>query len=127
MARSGDIIVAKSLIDTIRDIKRPHAIPNSGWQAVGSSFAAPFESTWGNAGVVAGTTNAPAGYYLSDDGEVRLRGKVDGGAVGSTIFTLPEELRPEYAETFICAVDGGQKANITVHADGRVILDSLST
>ena len=127
MARSANIYGSRDLTDTLRDLRKPGPIPNSGWMIVGPSFASDFVNGWANVGVVAGVTNAPASFHLSDDGEVRFRGKVDGGTVGSVIFVLPEEMRPEYAETFICAVDGGtQHANVTVHADGRVVLDSLS-
>jgi hypothetical protein len=39
---------------------------------------------------------------------------------------LPEEVRPEFPETFICAVEGGLKANVTIHANGEVIVDTIT-
>lgn len=126
MARSADLVGSRSLVDTIRDLRKPGPIPNSGWMFVGASFGVGFTNGWANVGVLAGTTNAPASFHLSDDGEVRLRGKVDGGEVGDVIFVLPVEMRPEYAETFICSVEDGQFANVTVHADGRIVLDSIT-
>ena len=128
MSRSRDFRVGRDLIDTIRDLKRPGLGPQTGWRAVGASGTdggVPFGAAWGNAGVVAGVTNAPASWHLSDDGEVRLRGTVDGGSPGSTIFTLPEENCPEFAESFACPMEGGGFAKVTVHADGRVTLDSI--
>jgi hypothetical protein len=127
MARSPDYPYKDRLDDIVGDLRRDHLQAETGWQKIGPSqdHEIDFENSWANAGVVSGVTNAPASWYLSEDGEVRLRGKIDGGAAGTVVFTLPEEVRPEFAETFICAVDGGGKANVTVHANGEVIVDSI--
>lgn len=128
MSRSPDYPYQSRLDDIVGNLRRDKLLPETGWYKVGASdLDAPFLNSWANAGIVAGVTNAPASWYLAEDGEVRLRGKIDGGTVGTVAFVLPEEVRPQYAETFICAVDGGQKANITIHANGEVIVDSIST
>lgn len=127
MARSPDYPYKDRLDDIVGELRRDHLMPETGWQKVGPSqdHEIDFDGAWANAGVVAGVTNAPASWYLAEDGEVRLRGKIDGGTTGTVVFILPEEVRPEFAETFICAVDGGGKANVTVHANGEVIVDSV--
>ena len=128
MPKSRDLNIDNSLADVVGQTRRPKLEPETGWYKIGVSeaYAISFVNSWSNVGVVAGVTNAPAGWYLSEDGEVRLRGKIDGGSAGTVAFVLPDEVRPEYAETFICAVNGGGKANVTVHANGDVIIDTIS-
>jgi hypothetical protein len=60
------------------------------WHAV--TFATPPSGTpkWGNYG----TPFNSAAYTLMDDGWVRLRGLVKGGAFGQPLFTLPTGYRP---------------------------------
>jgi hypothetical protein len=128
MPKSRDLNIDNSLADVVGQTRRPKLEPETGWYKIGASesYAISFNNSWGNVGVLAGITNAPASFYLSDSGEVRCRGKIDGGSAGTVVFILPDEVRPEYAETFICAVDGGGKANVTVHANGQVIVDTIS-
>ena len=136
--RSPDFKRNKSIADLISDTRKPKLLPETGWYRVAitslyeatsaggqyyGSTVAIFKNSWQNSG---GLTNAPVSWYLSQNGEVRFRGKIDGGVAPSLIFTLPEECRPQYAETFILAVDGGLvAANITVKANGDVFLDSI--
>lgn len=106
MARSPDYPYKHRLDDIVGELRRDKILPETGWYKVGASdLDVPFQNSWENAGVVAGVTNAPASWYLSEDGETRLRGKVVGGAVGTVVFTLPEEVRPEFGQTFICPTD----------------------
>lgn len=128
MPKTPDLNVNRSIGDIIAQGRKPRLQPETGWYKVGVSeaYAVSFINSWGNAGVVAGITNAPTGWYLSEDGEVRLRGKITGGVAATTVFNLPEEVRPEYAETFICAVDGGGKANVTIKPNGDVIVDTIN-
>ena len=132
MGRTPDFRKNKTLSDVVNEGRRPQKIPETGWYRVaitenfeGSGFIggteAVFQNAWENLG---GATNAPASWYLSEDGEVRLRGKITGGEDATLVFTLPEECRPEFCETFICATDNGGKANVTIWPDGRVIVDS---
>lgn len=128
MPKSRDLNIDRDVWDILGEVRRPKLEAETGWYKVGPAqpHETDFENGWGNVGVLAGVTNAPASWYLSSGGEVRLRGKIDGGSVGTVVFTLPEEVRPQYAETFICAVEGGGKANVTVHANGEVIVDTIS-
>lgn len=132
MPKARELNVDRQLADVVNEIRRPKLQAETGWYNVGEEWAASepieidFLNSWSNVGVTSGVTNAPAGWYLSEDGEVRLRGKIDGGTLGVPAFILPEEVRPEYAETFICAVEGGGKANVTVHANGEVIVDTIT-
>lgn len=107
MAKSRDLNIDRTPWDVIQTTRRPQLEPETGWYKVGAAeeYEIPFENSWSNVGVLAGITNAPASWYLSADGEVRLRGKIGGGTAGTTAFTLPEEVRPEFAETFVCPVD----------------------
>ena len=115
MPRSRDLNIDRNIFDTIAKTRAPELEPETGWWKVGASeeYEIPFENSWSNAGVLAGITNAPASWYLSADGEVRLRGKITGGATDSVAFTLPEEVRPEYAETFICPVDDAGNVDLS--------------
>jgi hypothetical protein len=128
MPRSRDLNIDRDIFDTVAKTRAPSLEPETGWYKIGPSetYGISFDNSWGNVGVLAGVTNAPASFYLSADGEVRMRGKIDGGSTGTVAFVLPDEVRPEYAETFICAVDGGGSANVTVHPNGEVIVDSIS-
>lgn len=136
MPRSPDFKRNKSIPDLIADTRKPKLLPETGWyrvaitelfegQGVGGQYIGStlnvFKNSWAN---VVGATIAPASWYLSQFGEVRFRGKITGGVEGTVVFTLPEEVRPEYAETFIVATDDGS-ATITVHENGEVIVDAI--
>jgi hypothetical protein len=136
--RSPDFKRNKSIVDLISDTRKPKLLPETGWYRVAitslyeatsaggqyyGSTVAIFKNSWQNSG---GLTNAPVSWYLSQNGEVRFRGKIAGGFPGTVVFTLPEEVRPQYAETFIVAVDGGTTtANVIVFANGDVTVESV--
>ncbi len=103
MAKTPGFKITKSTSDLISDLRKPRVLPETGWWKVGASqpLGVAFEGTWDNVG----GTNAPASWYLSEDGEVRIRGKITGGADNTVVCTLPEEVRPEFTETFVCPVD----------------------
>lgn len=61
----------------------------------------PFQNGWGNVG----SGNAALSFYVDKWRRVHIRGAVQGGAMGSVIFTLPTEYRPESTERFIVAGD----------------------
>ena len=128
MAQSPDFkkIAPKNPFQVIADLKRPRVMAETGWHIIGSSSGYEsgvyLQNSWAR---VTATGAAIPSFYQGEEGRVRARGKVDGGSVGSTIFTFPEECRPEYAESFILSVDGGGFANVTVQPDGQVILDSI--
>lgn len=104
MARSPSFKRTTSSEELISGLRKPRILPETGWWKVGASEPreVPFEDSWENA---AGVGNPPASWYLSEGGETRLRGKVTGGADNSVICTLPEEVRPEFVETFVCPID----------------------
>lgn len=134
--RSPDFKRNKTMADLMSDTRKPKLLPETGWYRVAltslyegsstggqyyGSTTAVFQNSWTSA---SGAT--PVAWYLSQNGEVRFRGKIDGGVAPSLIFVLPKEFRPQYAETFIVAVDGGLvSANITVNPNGDVYLDSV--
>jgi hypothetical protein len=103
MSKTPDFSNNKTFGDIISEQRRPHALPETGWNNVGPSedHGVNFEAGWDNSGV----TSVPASWYLSAGGEVRLRGKITGGDVGTTIFTLPEEVRPEFTERYIVPME----------------------
>lgn len=60
--------------DLLGGWKRPRPLPETGWNNVGPSedHGVDFQGTWSNVS----DTTVPASWYLSEDGEVRLRGRV---------------------------------------------------
>ncbi len=137
--RSPDFKRSKSLGELISDTstKRPQLQPETGWyriaitelfegQGVGGQYLGStvniFENLWENSVDV---NSPPASWYLSQNGEVRFRGKITGGSIGSIICVLPQEIRPEYAETFIVATDTGS-AKITVRQNGEMYVEDFT-
>lgn len=113
MPKSPDLRRNKTLGDLVSNTRKPKLLPETGWyrlaitelfegqtaggQYLGSTLAI-LENSW----VGIGSTSAPPSFYLSEDGETRFRGKVSGGAASGEVMTvLPEEVRPQYAQTFI--------------------------
>ncbi len=138
--RSPDFKRSNSLINLIADTstKKPQLGPETGWyriaitenyeglgaggQFYGSTMNV-FKNSWANAG---GSGNPNASWYLSASGEVRFRGKITGGAEQTVVCILPPEIRPEYAETFIVAVDGGGSATVTIRQNGEVYVEAVN-
>ncbi len=126
MAKTPGFKITKSTSDLISDLRKPRVLPETGWWNIGEDEPReiPFEGSWGN--YDDGNNYAPASFYLSEDGESRLRGVVDGGSEGEVIFILPEEMWPEYTQVFACSVIGGGTANIIVWDTGEVELESFA-
>jgi hypothetical protein len=101
MPKTPDFMQNKDFNDLIK--KKRRALPETGWNNVGpdEDHGVDFENSWANSG----PSTIPASWYLSENGEVRLRGKITGGETGTTIFTLPEEVRPEFKERFIIPIE----------------------
>src|SRR3990167_3073664 len=115
MSKSRDLNIEKTIFDVVGNTRAPRLESETGWYKIGVSeaYAIPFENSWDNICVLAGITNAPVGFYLSENGEGRCRGTVGGGAIGTTIFTLPEEITPEYVQEFICSVDAAGNIDLS--------------
>lgn len=127
MARTPGFKIAKTTNDMLAETRKPKVQPETGWWRVGEDEEQeiPFGVGWGNA-ATASMDLAPLRYYLADDGEVRIHGHITGGDIGSIIFTLPHEARPEFAETFICPLDDGVgHATIRIHVNGDVELVNI--
>jgi len=142
MSGSPDFRIKRSIPDLIASEIKPQILPETGWyrvsitenyegstkggQYIGSTLAV-FQNSWMNVtgAALANATEPPASWYLSEGGEVRWRGKITGGVAGTVVCVIPEEVRPQYAETWICATDTGGSANVTVWPDGSVVVDSF--
>jgi len=87
----------------------------SGYSWVTLSLASPwasYGSPWG-----------PGAYRKFPDGTVRLRGLVQGGAIGTNISTLPAGYRPGQYYLFVVANATGA-VRIDVYTDGSVTLSN---
>ena len=114
MSKTPDLKVNRTPSELISDMRKPKLGPDTGWAKVGITagyeastpkgyfVGVGFTNSWINA---TQANSVPASWYLSEGGETRMRGKIGGGAMDTVAFTLPEEVRPEFAETFICPVD----------------------
>lgn len=120
MAKSPDFPFASSLTEVLVQRTKPRLIPETGWHKIGVSeaYAIGFTNSWAAANDV---DEAEPAFYVSESGEARFRGKVDGGAVGTIMFVLPPEARPEYREKYTCSMEGGW-ANVEVDQNGNVTL-----
>lgn len=68
----------------------------------------------------------PAGYFQDAFGIVHLRGLVQGGTQGTTVFTLPSGSRPANQMLFV-AISNNLLGRIGVDTSGNVIADLLSS
>jgi hypothetical protein len=121
MPRSPELARNRTVINIFEELRKPPLDPDTGWIKIndaGDPIAPPFLNSWSNIG----DPYPPLGFYYSHHGECRLRGHITGGAVGTTIFLLPEEFRPQYTQDFIVPTDDGGYATIRVQASGEVLL-----
>lgn len=68
----------------------------------------------------------PSGFWRDDERRVYLRGAVENGTVGSTIFTLPTGYIPAYTQFFPVYTPTGTGV-VRVQNDGQVVLQSGGT
>lgn len=111
-----------TLSELVGGMRKPKIPAETGWHGVTELEIGPgFQNSWTNAEI---SGHAKASWYLSEDGETRLRGKITGGTAGTVAFTVPEELRPEYAETYITPIVNssgtptGEYATIRINPNG---------
>lgn len=78
MAKVPDFKQNQTFADLIAESRRPKPLPETGWNLVGPGedhgidFQSGVSGTWANFS----TSTVPCSWYLSEDGEVRLRGRV---------------------------------------------------
>jgi hypothetical protein len=77
--KTPDFNQNKDFIDILKDKNRNDPLPETGWNYVGpdEDHGVDFENSWANAG----PSSVPASWYLTEDGQVRLRGKISGGDI----------------------------------------------
>ena len=68
-----------------------------------------------------GAEHSPAGYTVTEDGWVHLRGLIKNGDVTKAFFVLPAGYRPLYTHVFAIKAAGTQSVRLDVDADGTVI------
>jgi hypothetical protein len=89
------------------------------WITVGDTSdpqAPSYENGWTNAGIA----GMPDGrFYLDGHGRVHVEGAWTGGAIGTTIFTLPVDYRPGKSQRYACAGADGV-AVIQIDPTGEV-------
>ena len=96
------------------------AAPATAWTAPTLS------GTWANYGL----GFAPAGYRITPEGRVHLRGAVKSGASASAVFTLPTGYRPEYNAIFRPFWNNGgveTSARVDVSSAGVVTINTAGT
>jgi hypothetical protein len=76
-----------------------------------------FEGTWTDA-----DPDSPVQFCMDEHGRVRLRGRIAGGAVGTTVFTLPEGFRPSQPQSFNLANGDTGYAILEINTDGTVVV-----
>lgn len=62
----------------------------------------------------------PAGFYKDVFGIVRLRGCVSGGALNTTIFTLPTGYQPTNKVAYPISGSGGSPGSVLIDASGNI-------
>lgn len=127
MAKTPGFKITRTIPDLLAKQSKPAILPETGWWKIGASEAQliEFKNNWGNS-VNASLDFAPLRYYLSEDGEVRIHGHIQGGTVGTVVCTFPPEVRPEFDETFICPLsDGSGHATFRLKTNGDLILVNL--
>ena len=92
-----------------------HGLEDTGW------IAPTFQNSWQNYGADGWETAA----YRRVNGVTYLRGLVNVGTMGQTIFTLPAGFRPD-SNKHISTVAGGVLGTVKAFSDGRIVADAGS-
>lgn len=91
-------------------------LPVEQWTEIGSDGAPAFENSWVNYD----SLHNSAAFYKDPFGIVKLKGLVKTGTIGTAIFTLPTNYRPDkYCVYPIIANDA--IATLNVLDDGQVV------
>jgi len=89
---------------------------DSDWHEIGAAGEPAFENSWANVGGV----YANMAFRIDADKFMHWRGRVDGGADGTSVFTLPVDKRPD--EQLEIPVRAEAAAYISIHTNGEVYL-----
>jgi hypothetical protein len=132
MSGSPDLRRPRTLSGVVgRNVLAPRKKAETGWQEVGKDYrdgasaviysAPAFENSWTH-GDPDEDSFSKVQFYLSDDGEVRIKGVADGGDSGTVVFTLPEGYRPPKIERFEITATDYTRAVCEVWPDGSVYI-----
>jgi hypothetical protein len=80
-----------------------------------------FENGWGD-----GDPDAPAQFCMDENGRVRLRGRIAGGAVGTSFVTLPPGFRPPVPQSFVLSNADSGYANVELGTDGAAVVTGIT-
>lgn len=90
---------------------------NEPFNLVGDSGQPSFQNSWSNFG----TGWSEAGFFKDHQDVVYLKGTIDGGASGTTVFTLPAEYRPN--QNLFLPVANGDFAFVLSNGNVQVTYD----
>lgn len=76
-----------------------------------------------NSWVNTGGVHETAGYYKDYFGNVHLKGRIQGGSIGTVVFVLPVGYRPSATLT-LSIVGGGDYGQLSISTDGSVSITS---
>jgi hypothetical protein len=134
--RSPEIPRNLDLLQSHSELRSPKKLHDTGWinvlastgglaagdpGVIDNAHATGVQPVFQNSWVNVGGSAVPCSFYLSPEGEVRLRGAITGGTLPSVAFTLPVGYRPEYSHRFVGALSiGNDIATIQVDPNGDV-------
>jgi len=90
---------------------------DAAWHLVGGGGEPAFENDWSNVG----GAYEVAAYRITANGWVFLKGRVDGGAIDTVVFTLPATYRPSAAMVFAMATEAAAWLQIAANGEVSVI------
>lgn len=95
----------------------PDRVAQERWHVVGSTGEPAFDDGWTSLGADYGAVS----FYRDTVGETHLRGVAQGGAAGTSVFTLPPGYRPAQRLVFAEIDVTGAPSRVDVLPDGRVV------
>lgn len=79
-----------------------------------------YENGWGD-----GDEAAPGQFCADEHGRIRLRGKINGGTVGTVAFTLPPGFWPAIPQRFVLANADSGYAIFDILTNGEAVVVSM--